>query len=690
MKLSDMIGAWKLAARGPSSWLAYCAGEADSVALARACAATLARQMEPTKVFCDLLGAGEFDAAELFLQATGAFSGFNAEVLHDLETRLEQARTAAVEIVRGKLADLQIRAATHEVVVNEGDVVRAVKRRKSAGVGLLEQEERRIEDAETSVVQQLRSALAQSDPGGLDSTAYAEWHVSVEHAISLGALEAARAAIEMGPSGDRPPLVGVPSPPVWPYRSEPLHFVVDWMFGEGVIPPGFERYRPKPDDRDAWRLLKALREGASLGTAAVLHALAGVVGSKVIDVKVRDNGVLGRLDNLGAQGFHAFGPRAWPSGIPVWLPGGEASAHPDDVDNGLVIEVSVGPKGEAARHVLRLDVHDILAVLEDREHRRGRLLAQLGRQLPLDRAFVAQRADASVRWERSDLPPGLASGDHPVLLVGAPGMGKSTLLLELAETQGERVRIASAVAGGDLPDVDLILIEDADRLGADELRVFIRDVHWARTTRTPPRRVFVATRPEKVPVIERVAKMMFDVVELPPRSSAALREQARTMLGWIGVEATSPGCYERLAFLAGGNPTVLFLLCRALTKALACEGINRRRFTPHHVQLACEDSDARARVRELLWTPIKEFDGASDTLRVLVDFCVLGETISLANITWALNETLGERQEEWIVERLTLLRRYGLVREVKGSFGLRLGWAGMLVRSWLEEDSRER
>lgn len=690
MKPPEMIGAWTLAARGPSSWLAYCTGVAGSVALARACAATLAKPMEPTEVLGDLLAAGEFDAAELLLQDSGVFAGFDAEVLHDLETRLEQARAAAVEIVRGKLADLQARAAARGLVVNEGDVVQAVKRQKSAGVGLLEQEERRIEDAETSVVQQLRSALAQSDPGGLDGTAYAEWQANVEHAISLGALEAARAAIEMGPSGDRPPLVGVPSPPVWPYRSEPLHFVVDWMLGEGVIPPGFDRYRPETDDRDAWRLLEVLREGASLGTEAVLHALAGVVGSKVIDAKVREDGVLGRLDNLGAQGFHAFGPRAWPSGIPVWLPAGDASAHPDDVDNGLVIEVAVGPKAGTARHILRLDVHDILAVLEDREHRRGRLLAQLGRQLPLDMAFVDLRADASVRWERSDLPPGLASGELPVLLVGAPGMGKSTLLLELSEAQCEHARIASAAAGGDLPDVDLILIEDADRLGADELRVFVRDVHRARTTRTPPRRVLVATRPEKVPVIERVAKKMFDVVELPPRSSAALREQARTMLGWIGVEATSPGCYERLAFLAGGNPTVLFLLCRALTKALAREGIDRRRFTPHHVQLAWEDSDARASVRELLWTPIKDFDGASGTLRVLVDFCVLGETISLADVTWALNETLGERQEEWIVERLTLLRRYGLVREVKGSFGLRLGWAGMLVRSWLEEDSRER
>lgn len=686
MKPAELLGAWSLVARGPASWLAYCAGKTDSVALARACSATLASPMDPTALLDCLLASGEFDGAELLMQERAFLEGMDAERLRELESRLERARSAAVEESRGKLADLKVRAAARGVVLDEADIVQAVRRQRFLGSRLLEQQERRVEAAEAAVVQDLRAALAESDPGELDQVAHAEWRANVEHAIDLGAIEAARAAIEMGASLDRPPLVGVPSPPVWPYRTETLHFVVDWMFGEGVIPPGFERYRPRTDDSEAWRFLEALKEGPTLGTEALLSGIAGVLETEIKSVKVRDDGVVARLENLGAPGFHAFGPRAWPSGIPVWLPAGDALPPSDGVENSLIIEFAVGSGARAAGHVLRLDVHDVLAVLRDREHRRKRLLAQLGRQLPLERAFADLRADAAVGWERNDLPPGLLSDELPTLLVGAPGMGKSTLLLELAEAEGEEVAVLSASVGGDLPEAELVLIDAVDGLEADKLRAFVRDVHWARTTQVPAPRVLVAIRPEKVPEFERVAKNMFNVVELPPRSIAALREQARIMLGWVGVEAVSPGSYVRLAFLAGGNPTVLFLLCRALCVVLSRE--NRRRFTLHHVELAWQEPELRESIRNLLWVPLQGFEGTSDTLKVLVDFCDPGETLAFDELSWVVEETIGKRQPDWIVERLTLLRRYGLVREVDGSYyGLRLGGAGMLVRSWLGDDS---
>jgi hypothetical protein len=687
MKPAELLSAWSLVARGPASWLAYCAGETDPVALARACSSTLACPIDPTALLDRLLVSGEYDGAELLMQETAFWEGVDAERLHELESKLERGRSAAVEEIQGKLADLQVRAAARGVVLDETEIVQAVRRQRTVGLRALEQEERRVEDAEAAVVQELRASLAESEPGELDEIAHAEWRADVEHAIDLGAIEAARAAIEMGASLDRLPLVGVPSPPVWPYRTEPLRFVVDWMFGEGVMPPGFERYRPREDDSEAWRFLEALREGPSQGNEAMLSGIAGVVETAIVSVEVREDGILGRLENLGAPGFHAFGPCAWQSGIPIWLPSGDASPPSDGVENGIIIEFAVGAGAGTARHVLRLDVHDVLAVLRDRERRRERLLAQLGRQLPLEKAFTDLRADAAARWERSDLPPRLASDDLPTLLVGAPGLGKSTQLLELAATEGEGAALASAAAGGDLPEADLVLVDDADGLGADELRTFVRDVHWARTTRTPPPRILVAIRPEKVPAFEQIAKKVFDVVELPPRSTAALREQARTMLGWVGVEAASPGSYDRLAFLAGGNPTLLFLLCRALTVELSRE--DRRRFTPHHVESAWEDPELRESVRDLLWAPLQGFEGASDTLQVLVDFCDPGDTLALDDLTWAIEETIGERQPDWIAERLTVLRRYGLVREMDGNYGLRLGGAGVLVRSWLADDSQK-
>lgn len=267
-------------------------------------------------------------------------------------------------------------------------------------------------------------------------------------------------------------------------------------------------------------------------------------------------------------------------------------------------------------------------------------------------------------------------------------MGKSTLLLEFAEAQGKTAAIVSATEGGDLPEADPVLIDGVDCLEAEALRALMRDVHWIRTTRTPPPHVLVTARPENVAAIEHLAKNMFEVIELPPRSSAALREQARTMLGWVGVEATSPGSYDSLAFLAHGNPTVLFLLCRALTKLLARESTDHRRFTPRHVEAAWQDPEFRALVQELLWAPLQSFDGALDILQVLVDLSDPPEPLARDDFAWLINERLGERDPDWVGERLSLLRRYGLVREVQGRFVLRLGGTGTLVRTWLDERRR--
>lgn len=685
MNIIDLIAAWPMTRRGAKSWVVACGSETDAAAIARACAATLAKPMAYEDVLGQLVKEGEFEAAELFMQDGEVLDAVDAEVLQRLEGMLEQARGAAAEVVRGRLADLQLRAKAYGTPVDVNSIVDAVRRRRNDGLAYLAQAERRVEVAEEHFVARLNEKLKSASTRGLPENILDEWRADIKHAIALGALDAASAAIDAGPTADRPLLVGVPSPPVWPYRSEALRFLVDWMFGDGVVPPGFERYRPARADSAAWRLLAELRGlDPHAKTTSLLESIAGVLDCRLVQPEVLDGGVRGRLDDLGAPAFYAFGPRAWPGGIPVWLPREDGqfgrSFSPED----LAIEVGTGPGTNKPEGVLRLDFHDVLAVLYDRANRRARLIAQLGRQLPLDRAFTCVRADETVRWERSDIPAHVTSGERPVLLVGAPGMGKSTLLLELAHDAVSAVEVVSAARGGDMPAGELLLVDDVDALGPDDIRRLVRDVHWARTTRTAAPKVVVAARPEKVAAFEQVAPNFFELAELPPRSSSALREQARTMLGWVGVEAVVPGSYDRLAFLAGGNPTVLFYLCRALASVLASEK-DRRRFTQRDVERAWQDPSMRDAIRKLLWLPIRDVAGVGDTMQVLVDFCDPGGSLALDEATWAINEALGNHEAPWIEGHLTLLRRYGLIRRTDDGIGLSLGGPGLLVRSWLLE-----
>lgn len=685
MNASDLLAAWSLTRRGAMSWVAACGNEMDSTSVARACAATLANPMPYEAVVGLLVDKGYFEAAELLMLDDIVLDELDAETVQSLEGRLEQARRGAVEVVQGKLVDLRLRAEARRIPVDAVAVLAAVNRHREEGLVLLAQAERQVEEAEAEFVLGLKERLRSATAHGLPEDVIAEWRAGVEHAISCGAVEAASAAIDAGPSADRPLLVGVPTPPVWPYRSEPLHFLVEWMFGDGVVPPGFERYRPEQEDSAAWALLVGLR--ARSETTSLLESLANVLACRLLHAEVSEEGVHGRLDDLGAPGFNAFGPRAWPDGVPVRLriagrsPG--LGAAPQD----LVIEVTAEPAAHQPQNVLRLDLHDVLAVLYDRPNRRSRLLAQLGRQLPLDSAFTGLRADESVRWKRSDISDDMESGEQPILLVGAPGMGKSTFLLELARDARGSVEILSAARGAELPEVDLLLVDDADNLGPGDVRRFVRDVHWVRTTRTPAPSVVVALRPEKVRLFEQAAPSLFKLVELPSRSSSAIREQARSMLGWIGLEAVAPASYDRLAFLAGGNPTVLFYLCRALVGVIANEG-GRRHFTQRNVEAAWQDLELQAAVRNLLWIPLGNISGMTDMLQVLTDYCNPGEMLTLDDITWAINETLGAQEPAWIDDRLCLLARYGLIRRTDRGFGLSQSGLGLLVRNWLEEDQR--
>ncbi len=176
---------------------------------------------------------------------------------------------------------------------------------------------------------------------------------------------------------------------------------------------------------------------------------------------------------------------------------------------------------------------------------------------------------------------------------------------------------------------------------------------------------------------------MFEVYHLPPRSLGALRGQAATMLGWVGIEARDPGSYDRMALLAGGNPTVLFHLCRALAGVLAVSTDGARRFAPAQLEDAWNSAMFRDAVRGLLWQPIAATEGVADTLRALVEFATPGSPLTCADRTWAVGEMTGEKTEAWVKARVDLLAAYGFVDASDAGIGMAIGGPALLVPDWL-------
>ncbi len=685
MNTAELLEAWPRTRMGRSTWLALLTRPDDAGSVVRACAATLAQPMTPARVIDEILVAGEFEAAALLIQDEQFARLADATSIAELEARIERVRAAVIEEVQGRLAPLSDRARRQNVGLDAVAIVRAAGQRSRVALAQLADVERQVESAEVATVRGLEGRLdAMPRPPAMSEQAFEEWRAGATQAIRLGALEAAAAIIDAGPTEDRAPVLDVPTPPVWPYRRETLARVVGWFFGEGVLPPGFERHVPDPSDTRAWELLGALRafrweEATEAERLQLLTAIAAILGCGIVR---DDSGSAAScyLDDLSAPGFHAFGRRRRSRGVPVALPGTDQIMRLETAHD-LVVQIDQGARAKGDR-VLSLNVHDVLAVLHDRANRRGRLLAQLGRQLPLDRAFDALLVDDSVRWERADVPPGLASRERPTLLVGAPGMGKSTLLLELA--RGEPSAAVIDVATGlDLPAGECLLIDGVDHLPSDALRGLLRELHWIRTTRSPAPAIIVAVRPETQAAIEGIAPGMFGAFLLTPRAATALREQARAMLGWVGVEAAVPGSFDRMAYLAGGNPTVLFHLCRALAMTLASSGKARRVFEPVHLEAAWEDPGFRQAVRELLWTPLGKVEGCVEVMRVLVEFGDPGVPLSLDDLTWAVTETLGKGDAGWVDGRSRILGAYGLVRVQDRGFSLVSTGLGLLARGWI-------
>lgn len=679
MSLASLLEAWPAARGSAAAWRAILAG--DEAGVVRATAEAIASPQLLPSVFAQLVAEGDFDIARLLLEDEQFACAVGPEDVVRMDAQLEAAARAEAERVGLLVGSIAARGAAIGVDVDVRAVLTAATRSRRLASDLASAAGDAVSNAEGAEVERQRQRLmAVQRPAAMNEPTFERWRHEVEGSLAVGALEAARAALDTGPDADAPPVLDIPTPPIWPYRDERWTRILGWFFHEGSIPPGFDRYRPQKADRDGWSVLTKLRawpqEDDEERREDLLRAVAGILGADVSGVDEYQRGTVLRVQDLPAPGLHAFSSRFFKNGIPIWLSCDDSDA-PAPL-SGTIVRLTGGGARSGA-HELLLSIHDVLALIGDSSGRRDRLVAQLSRQLPLEEVFRAMVAEDAVAWRRQDLPPALQSPPRPVLLVGAPGMGKTTLLDELS-VAGARTVDARVFA--EAPDARIFLVDNLSALDDTALRSFTREVHWRHTASTPAPVIVAAGRPEVVGRIERAAPALFDVMHLPPRSIAALKRQARVMLGWAGIEATDSGVYDALAYRASGNPSLLFHLCASLVRELVADGGRARRFDADVLERAWQSGAFRREARALLWDPLSAIDGAADVVRAVVTFASPGKPLAVDELVWAVGEVLGEKTVEWTEERARILCAYGLLAAADGGFQLGRGGVSQLVRDW--------
>ena len=662
MSINKLLQAWPRVQRSALAWRIRMEESDAPDRLARAVGAALAEDRNPAEVVQALLEEGEFEAAELLM----------------LEAQLDdegliQARRGAKEALAPRLEALKRRAALVKVALDAQEILELLDGNRRTAEARLKRAEQEVVQAEDALTQAIRHQLGASSS---EDDTREPWQESVERALQQGDLAAARTRLEAGPTGDLSTL-SLPAAPRWLWRGRPLPEILGWFFGEGLQPPGFARYQPESDDQAARDFLAAVRlhlQAPSEATRNQLaHAVAPVLGCRVLNHHSSPEAAFVVLDDLSTPGLPALGRLRWPQGIAlaVTAEDREPTSLPEDLPKDLLIRWATHEVGPASG-ALVLQLPPILAVLSDRAHRRERLLLTLGRQFPLAQAFDEARPDESIRWERREWPQ--FSAEEPNLLVGAPGMGKSTLLREMALYAGSLVKASTE----ELPEADLLYIDEIDRLDPPALRALVREVHWVVTTRDPAPRVVLAVRPATRPLIESLCSrgFRFQTHVLPPRSLQVLRDQASTLLGYLGVQAAQPGAHDHIALLASGNPTLLFHLCGALVSLLKDR---HEKFTTEHVEAAWRAERMDRVSRSLFWEPLKGNASAVQVLRFIADY---GQPyLSRDDLSWLIGQ-----QPDFsgpLEAHLTLLLDYGLIQQ--GDPGLRLCPGGLTerVHAWL-------
>lgn len=692
MSRQDLLGVWEQTRRSAELWRAVM-GQA-STELLRAVARGLASPQSPDEVARSLIEEGAFEQAELLLIDDHFAASIDLERRNELEAQLEGARSRAFDTMNRELEQLRLRADPLNLELNTDAVVEVAVQSQSQARGLLQDLEAQVEEAEQEHQEALRAKARAVKKGELDAVDLERWRMSVEQSIELGELHAAEASLARGPTADRPPALKVPTLPIWPHRQERWQDVVAWFLGNQARPPAFDRYLPA--DEHGQELIRALGSWARLDDTTqrslTLMALANVLGCNTSEIREHQSGCTMRFDDLSAPGLHAFGRSRWPQGVPILLPCRDPDLRLEESRLGLeeaewVIRLAVEETPVRDREI-PLDIHDVLAALSTPMPRQT-LLACVGRRFPLAYAFGGSTADLSVRWERSDIPEPLRQRGAIVVLLGAPGLGKSTLMQVLCEEEPEH-RLLSPKDVDDLanlPSTRLLVLDDMETLDEDQLAKVSGELDWASEMGDVPDRVILSGRPELA--LKLPADHSYPMETLAHRSLDALRAQARTMLGWLGVQAETPGLHTRMAFMASGNPSILYLLCGTLCRRIAERREGHRRFIQDDLDAAWHDDQLREQMAALLIDPVRAVDGALAVLSAVTEFG-LDHPLTMDELEQALALLRNMTHDRpWLEARVKLLQRYGLLERKDDVVQLASGGIGAVVRDLSVEGFEE-
>src|SRR6266545_3711131 len=213
---------------------------------------------------------------------------------------------------------------------------------------------------------------------------------------------------------------------------------------------------------------------------------------------------------------------------------------------------------------------DQIAVVPGRPARREADATERGRLTLVEpvRPAVPVGRDSVVGLARTHL-----LGGSSVLLVGPPGIGKSTVLTMLADTlDGARVlRAAAAEVESGLPYLTLVDLFGAALAGQAPVLLVIDDLQWvdepsagvlqfvARRLAGLPVQTLAAERAETVPVRAQLCPEPYLELPLGPLSRDDVADLLRDRFG----PGLSPATVARVHAASGGNPLFAVELGRA-------------------------------------------------------------------------------------------------------------------------------
>lgn len=603
-----LLQAWSRRAHSDLGWRAIVDETTDPERIAQAVAATLASPSEPEQTLRALMASGELEAAELLLLEPEG---------RDLDESEVQAaiRAARAEVVP-RIEDLEIRAEAVGQAFDRAPILNATGKSRRQAEALLAEAEQRIRAAELAHATEAEASLVEPNP-------------------------------------------------TWPWSGRAVQDILSWFSGAGAYPLGFEAYRPRPGDTDAHAFLQALqahREGPTSHTREpLLRALASLLACQVRGFITAAEATVALLDGLDEPGLPVFSRHRWPAGIGLVLAVNDLVERLPEGVPGLTIRFTSSDQAEEGGGLV-LRPADLWPVMKRSEGRRHHLLRVLGRQVPLEQAFVPIHPDPPTTnvW----LPE---LGARPTLLVGAPGIGKSTVLEVFHRAGGQRVRANV----DELPEAETLLIDGADTLEPGDLRSLVREIYWATTTREPPPRVLMAVRPDARDAVERLAPDRFEVRVLDPVPTTELAKQVRASMDMLGVRLEGREVAHHLAWLASGNPTVLTLLCDATVRLLR----NRdSAITVPLVSAAWSQASFDGRVWALFEAPLVQCRPVLELIATYGD-----PKLPISDLEWLAQE---KAVKDWRRD-LQRLVDHGLVQQDEEAARLAPGGLGLQISRWL-------